>query len=490
MPHARPIRTMSALLGTASLVALLSLSASPALAADAPWTTPVEIADAYGDANATVVAPDGTITLVSESAAGIVAASSTDAGLTWQSVLVGSSGDYAYRPAIGVTSSGLLAAAWVESLNNVASIRVTVSADKGTTWSTPDVLPTVSTQLDDPVVASASATGFTIAWNEGFDKYSTASQDSGATWGAAQVLTQNMNSYRVTSLVPVGGGDIAAIFQELDNNNYSIQSKISTDGGATWGAKVLVGSDWGGILGNGFYQYGVSPVDGTIIAVWSRGTADGDALFASISTDGGASWAPQFMVGDEVDYLQYFTVKAISPTAIGVLSHFESQNSAILSYVTVDVGAGASATPVTIATSSTYGFDRRPAFSAVGDTRVASWFDYAEDDATAGFRTSVSCDAGATWSTPAVLAIGDDISESDAQTTVSGYTFAAYWREDASGLSGQSLYASTLSAECGSVIPGPVLAATGAPIVPTALAALVIVALGAGLLAVRRRAAV
>jgi len=62
MPQTRTLRSISAVLGTASLVALLSLSAGPAIAADAPWSTPVEVADAYGDANATVVAPDGTIT--------------------------------------------------------------------------------------------------------------------------------------------------------------------------------------------------------------------------------------------------------------------------------------------------------------------------------------------------------------------------------------------------------------------------------------------
>ena len=369
MPHTRSVRTISALVGTAALIALLSLSAAPAIAADAPWTTPVELADAYGDANATVVASDGAITIVSESALGIVAATSTDAGLTWASVLVGSGGDYAFRPAIGVTSSGLLAASWVESLSDVRTIWVAISADKGATWSTPETLPTVSSEMDDPVVASASASGFTIVWNEGFAKYLSASTDGGVTWSPAQVITQFFNSYRSASLAPVGAGEIVVVFQEFDGDTaqYSIQSERSTDGGVTWGPKVMVGSDWSGSLGNGLYSYGVSPAAGTIVAVWSRGTDTGEALFATTSTDGGASWAPQFDVSVENGSLRYFTVRAVSPTTVGVLWHYESPAGSTLSYSTVTVGAGTATPPVTVATSPSYGFDRLPAFSALGD---------------------------------------------------------------------------------------------------------------------------
>jgi len=490
MPYTGPLRSVSALVVTTALVAVLSLSAGPAVAADAPWSAPVEITDSYGDANATVVAPDGTITVVSETPSGIVTSSSTDAGLTWgPSVLAGSGGDYAVRPAVGVTSSGLLAAAWVESLNAVRTIRVAISADKGATWSTPQTLPAVSSDVDDPVVASVSASAYTIAWNEGPDKYSTISVDGGATWSAPQVITQNMNSSNNADLVPVGGGAIVVLFQEFDGQTgrRSIQSERSTDGGATWGPKVIVGTDWSGSFGQSFYTYGVSPADGTLVAVWSRGTGNGDALFATTSTDGGATWAQQFGVSPEVDKLRYFTVKAVSTTAVGILWHYATLDNAILSYSTATVGASDVSAPVTIATSPTLAFDRLPAFSTLGDVRVASWGEFTRNSPTSGFRTSVSCDAGATWSTPAVLAIGQ-IARTDAQTSVSRGIFAAYWHQRTAGPSGESLYASTLSGACGHVIPA--LAATGAPLAPTGILALVIVALGAGLVVLRRRSAV
>jgi hypothetical protein len=499
MPQTRTLRTISATLGTATLVAL-SLSAGPALAADAPWSAPVEIADASNNNTSTVVAPDGTITLVTDSSAGIVTSSSTDAGLTWApSVLTGSGGDSAFRPAVGVTSSGLLAVTWVQTSLGVRSILVAVSSDGGANWGKPRTLPTVSNEIDDPVVASTSATSFTIVWNEGnFDKYSTSSVDSGVTWSPAEVVTENLNSFSKATLVPTGDGEIVVIFQEFEGLTgvYSIQSKRSTDGGAAWGPKVLVSSEWSGSLGNGRYTYGASPADGTLVAVWSRGVSndpDLASMFATTSTDGGASWATEFPVGEPASGLRSFTVRAISSTAVGIVWYYQTADGSPLSYSTVTVGETAATTPVTITTSPTDDFSRLPAFSSLGDVRVASWFDYRGEEGEEGFRTSVSCDAGATWSAPAVLAIGPDVYREDAQTAVSGETFVALWGQETSGPSGQSLFASTLSVACGLVIPTvptiptPTLAATGAPIVPTAILAFVIVTLGAGLLVVGRR---
>ena len=111
----RPTRRAFAIVATASLIALFSIGAAPAQAADLPWSPQVTVGDAYGDAGATAVAPDGSITTVAETALGITATTSTDAGASWQpSVPLGSGGDFAFRPAIGITSSGLRAASWVE----------------------------------------------------------------------------------------------------------------------------------------------------------------------------------------------------------------------------------------------------------------------------------------------------------------------------------------------------------------------------------------
>ncbi len=491
MSFGRTLRTTSTALGGLALAALISLSASPAAAADAPWTPPVEVVDSYGDPNATVVAPDGTITTVAESALGVITASSANGGATWGPSTILSETDYAYRPAVAVTSTGLLAATWVQSVSDVRSIQVSVSSDGGGTWGTPVSLPTVTGDLDDPVIASTGASAFLVVWNEGFVKRSSVSTDGGATWSPSEIVTQDMNSYGRASLAPLGGNEISVVFQEFDGDSarYSIKSRLSTDGGATWGSTVLVGSDWPGAFGNGIYQYGVSPAEGTLVAVWSRGTADGDALFASTSTDGGATWSTDFSVGSPADQLRNFTVTAISATSVGVLWFDTAVEGMTLRYSTVAVGASSAPTPVTIAVSPDFAFDRLPSFAALGDVRVASWFEYLSEEEAAMY-TSVSCDAGATWSDPLELASGDDVTEVNPQVVVSGGSFVAYWGQEATGPTGRSLFTSTLTNPCGAVPPGPALAATGAPIAPaalTALTALTALLLGAGVLAVRRR---
>ncbi|MCY7301278.1 MAG: glycoside hydrolase, partial [Ilumatobacteraceae bacterium] len=471
-----------------------SFSASPALASVPPWSAPVTVADAYGDAKASAVAPDGTITIATETAAGIATVTSTDAGATWApAVLVGSGGEFAFRPAIGVTSSGLLAASWVEETAGVRAIYVVISANNGAIWSAPVALPTVISSVDDPVVASSSASGFTIAWSEGFDKLASSSVDAGVTWSAAQVLTQAMNSYGTTSLIPHGVGQIVVIFQEFDGLTalYSIQSKRSSDGGVSWGAIVPVSGSWSGSLGNGLYAVGVSPSAGNVVAVWSRGVIGGDGLFATTSSDGGATWDSPFSVFSPADSLRYFDVQEISATSAGVVWHYELGADSVLGYSTVDIGASAASAPVTINHTLTSYYDRLPSLSTLDSVRVVSWYEDGATEATSGYRVSASCDAGVTWTAPSALAIGPDISSASAVTVVSGSVFTGLWGEQDSGPSGQSLRAASSSDPCAAVAAAnPMLATTGVEITPLVIFALAMFSLGAGLHALRRRSAV
>jgi hypothetical protein len=493
MSYSRPTRRVAVFAVTASLVAVFSFGAYPAFASVPPWSAPVTVADASGDAKATAVAPDGTITTATETAAGIVTVTSNDAGATWApAVLVGSGGDNAFRPAIGVTSSGLLAASWVESTNGSRAIYVVISSDKGATWSAPVALPTVSTYVDNPVVASSSANGFTIAWSESFDKLSSSSLDGGATWGAAQVITHAMDSYGTASLVPDGAGQIVVIFQEFDPQNelYSIQSKRSTDGGVSWGPTVPVSDSWSGSLGNGIYAFGVSPSTGKVVAVWDRGVIGGEGLFATTSSDGGATWGAPFSIFSPADFLRNFQVQPISATSAGVVWYSETAGKSVLAYATVDVGASAASSPVTIDPTLTPnpGY-YLPSFSTHANVRVVSWYDQGETST--AFRVSVSCDSGVTWTAPSDLAVGSDLPPLDAATVVSGSTFTALWGVPDQGPSEQSLRASSASAPCASATPAadPTLAATGVPIMPLLIFVIAMLSVGACFIIFGRRTA-
>ena len=490
-----PTRRVAALVAAASLTALFFVSAAPAQAADAPWSPPVTMADAYGVAR-TAVAPDGSITTVAETAFGITAVTSTDAGATWQTpVLLSSSVNSIYRPSIGITSSGLRTVAWAEDVAGVRAIYVATSATDGATWSAPVALLTVG-DADYPVVASSSATGFTVAWSEGYDKYVSSSLDGGATWGAAQALTIAMSSFGTAGLVPTGPSKIMAVFQEFDmaSNLYSVQSKTSINGGLTWNPPVPVSDLWDGLLSNSMFLDSVSPSTDKVVSLWTHNISDGGSgLFAATSSDGGATWGTPVIVYSGADYLPYFRVMPIDTTSVGIVWSHEISGTSVMSYSTLAVGDIATSAPVTITSTGSAYFEYLPSFSAQGSTRVVSWYEIRNTDADSGYRVSASCDAGVTWTTPVALAVGSAIVRNHAISAISGTTFTGMWNMDDDGPSGRSLQSSSTSTPCAVVAAaaaGPsALAATGSDVAPLVILAFAVLGLGAGILAIRRRTA-
>ncbi len=484
------LRRRTIAVGVVCLTAVLGLIAAPALAATAPWAPPVTVTDVATQVVSSVVAPDGTITGTIETAAGIATVTSTDAGATWSApVYLGSGGDYAFRSTIGVTSSGLLLAAWVEETAGIRELYTAGSSDQGVSWSTPTPLPVVGDYQDDPTIASTGPDAFTVAWSEDFDKLASASTDGGATWSSPEYLSQAMNSYGRVSLVPIGGDEIVAIFQQFDGNSgqFSIQSRRSTDGGLTWNAIVPVSGDWSGSFGNGLYAFGVSPSAGTVIAVWSRGIGGfEDGLFAATSSDSGDSWGAPITVAVAGGELRYFTVQPIDSTSAGIVWYYSGE-STLLGYSTVAVGASLASSPVVINPDTTAQYDRLPSLSVLGDVRVVTWNQYGETDAANAYRVSASCDAGATWTTPSDLAIGEGLAFDDAASLVSGGVFTAFWGEYAPDFDSGSAFASSTDLPCTATAA---LAQTGGTTSPAALfVALALLGVGAIVLVARRRSA-
>ncbi len=491
--HLYTARRISLTAVALSMVAFMSLSASSAMATDVPWSPPVTVADAYGNANATVVSPNGTITTVTETALGIAAVSSTDAGVTWQpAILLGSGGDAAFRPAVGVTSSGLLAAAWVEENAGNRTIHVVTSSDDGAHWGAPIVLPSAGTDVDNPVIGSPDANSVTIAWNQNFfDKYTSTSTNGGATFSAPQPLTVSLNSYGSTSLVSTAPTTLTAFFQEFDGGSaqYSVKSRTSIDGGATWGSKVAVSGDWSGSLGNSIYLGLTSPATGMVVAVWTRGvTGGGDALFAASSNDLGGTWTAPVTVSATADSLRNFWVESVGGSSVGIAWYSQTGSKTTLQYATLDVGAIAVSAPVTVAETSSTSYGQRLSLSTSGTTRVVSWYQYGKTSATNGYRVSASCDAGATWTRPVALDLGSTISSNDAVTVVSGSTFSGVLSKSDSGASGSSLFSVSSTTPCDvAALAGSTLPATGLDVLPLGLLSVALLAFGCGFWVISRR---
>lgn len=96
--------------------------------------------------------------------------------------------------------------------------------------------------------------------------------------------------------VDCSGSLVAVIWQEelTSPSNEEVRVAVSTNGGASFAADMLVGN----------YTAGTNDVDatairicgGNIIAAWDDDRLGGDAVFASVSTDAGATWNPDVQI--------------------------------------------------------------------------------------------------------------------------------------------------------------------------------------------------
>lgn len=467
----RSARGLRHLLVATAIVAVATLSASPALAASATWSPPVTTTSDQGQTVGAVTAPDGTITMVVESyTTGIMAVSSTDGGASWQTpVALGSGGDYAFRATIGMTSTGLLAIAWVESAADVRTIWIVLSADGGSTWSAPTSLPTVSSYVDDPTIGSSSALGVTVVWTEDtFDKLSSSTTDGGTTWSASTVITENLNSYGTATFAALGENDIITVYQELDGDTalYSIQSRRSTDGGVTWAPAVMVTDAWSGSLSNTRFNPVVSPATGSAVVFWShRRDEGGTAIFAATSTDNGASWGSVIEIVAGVGSITYFDAAVVDDATAALVWHQEISGGSQVYYTEVELGATSGSVSVAVVPTLSAYADRLPTLTSFGTTRVATWFQEGEVDADTAHRSAVSCDGGATWRAATTIAAGDAVRVADAVVARRGTVVTALWSAYDADLDESRPVSSSIDDPCSVAVPivdGPELAATGA----------------------------
>jgi LPXTG-motif cell wall-anchored protein len=129
-----------------------------------------------------------------------------------------------------------------------------------------------------------------------------------------------------------------------------------------------------------------------------------------------------------------------------------------------------------------------PSLSVLGDVRVVTWNQPGETDAANAYRVSASCDAGATWTAPSDLAVGEGLAFDDAASVVSGGVFTAFWGEYAPDFENGSAFASSTDVPCTATAA---LAQTGSTTAPAALfAALALLSVGVAVLVARRRSAV
>ena len=194
----------------------------------------------------------------------------------------------------------------------------------GTPWSdvrevTPEFLTRAAAA--DPSLAVEPGGRVALTWvtqdSLGADAWLSVSADSGAHWTAPVQLDPRpgkVSSYPESRPVVAwgrGGMLVAAWAAARDTGKFAddVAVRVSADGGQTWGAPSLVNDDHKDPLStyHGFIALDVLP-DGRPMVAWIDGrfsASPGDEptladLFATTTSDGGATWADNVYVAESV----------------------------------------------------------------------------------------------------------------------------------------------------------------------------------------------
>ncbi len=185
----------------------------------------------------------------------------------------------------------------------------------------------------------------------------------------------------------------------LNGSNDIVQSRTSTDSGATWSGPV----DLSAAGRTASVPQVASSADGTkLTAVWIRSNGTFNIAQSRTSTDGGVTWDPAVDLSDATHSANYPHVasSADGNTLAVVWNTYRGGSSRVVQSATSTNGGATWSAPADLSTEGYWSTEAQLAVSADGTTATAVWSlnktDYIVQSAT-------STDSGATWGDPVDL---------------------------------------------------------------------------------------
>ncbi len=184
---------------------------------------------------------------------------STDAGATWNPEQRINSQPTSFIPSLATDADGGVYAAWVDERKRGFRLYFNRSLDRGATWLPQDVSLAASDEKYGVVISIDLATdgkGTLVAvWEEDLGQgrrvYSVASADRGATWTEPQVVDDGTSQLSPSAPRIVFAGGRAVVAWTAASSGKAVKGElwgdVSDDGGKTWGKDVLVSRVDGGI---------------------------------------------------------------------------------------------------------------------------------------------------------------------------------------------------------------------------------------------------
>jgi len=232
-------------------------------------------------------------------------------------------GGQTFAPAVGVgpgsggsyakiaVSGSYVYLTWTQGIGaGQRSIFFAVSADFGSTWSTPQQVSPKGGSGYEVIDAHERSRNVYLAYAHGHDVFISVSHDRGTTFAPAVNLTQNPKGSKGQEIAMKddGGRAVHVVYEEVtgiggadddgpDAPPGSALMRTSLDDGATWGPAVNISQD----TANRAFEPLITTQSVTptrdIYAIWRQtGSNNLSAVYTSRSEDRGATWSPPLVI--------------------------------------------------------------------------------------------------------------------------------------------------------------------------------------------------
>ena len=217
---------------------------------------------------------------------------------------------YQSAPALAVGPDGTIYSVWIDNRGGPSAVYFASSTDGGATWTDPSVRvsPVSAGHQGEPAIAVDGSGTLYVVYRGGvsstIDVWVTKSADGGLTWGVPSKVNDVSGFVQVSqsygpAIVLAPNGVAYVAFEDWRNGDPDIYASSSTDGGATWSANVRVNDDAPGIEQRGDPALAVDAT-GVVYVAWQdwRNDPQDPDVYVSTSGDGGLTWTPNFAVND------------------------------------------------------------------------------------------------------------------------------------------------------------------------------------------------
>jgi hypothetical protein len=344
------------------------------------WSTPENLSLPGQDADLQQVSMDGSGNAVAvwQRYDGdhyvIQSSGSSDSGVSWSTPEnLSLPGQYAYNPHVAVDGSGKVVAIWQRYDGDHYVIQSSGSSDSGVSWSTPVNLSASDQEADNPRVAiNDSGIAVAVFWRAAElgnqIVQSIRSIDGGITWVSPRDLSAS-DQHAIEPQVGLdASGNAVVVWRRSNGSNDIVQSSRSANGGVSWSTPVNLSAS-----GQDADHPQVA-VDGSgnAVAVWQRFDGRNYIVQSRGSSDGGASWStPEnlSLPGQDAD-LQQVSMDG-SGNAVAVWQRFDGSNTIIQSS-RLAAGGVSWSTPVNLSASGKFAESPQVAVDGSGNA-VAVW---------------------------------------------------------------------------------------------------------------------